>query len=91
MSWFCFLQLCSFHSTANIYYRTYVEALCEEINDLLQDQGQVTIADLTKTYDLPAEFLSEVRISIKTGTKIQYHHHLKQLGFDIKPMHWNKT
>jgi hypothetical protein len=32
----------------------------EEVNDRLQDQGHVTIPELTKLYDLPADFLSEV-------------------------------
>ncbi len=38
----------------------YLDSLAEEVNDKLQEQGQVTIAELTKTYDLPADFLSEV-------------------------------
>ena len=37
-----------------------MESLAEEINDKLQEQGQVTLAELTKIYDLPAEFLSGV-------------------------------
>ncbi|XP_046571677.1 LOW QUALITY PROTEIN: E3 UFM1-protein ligase 1-like [Haliotis rubra] len=39
---------------------TYKDRLAEEVNDKLTEQGQVTIAELTKTYDLPADFLTEV-------------------------------
>lgn len=42
--------------------RDYIERLAEEINDKLQEQGQITIAELTKQYDLPADFLSEVML-----------------------------
>ncbi len=34
--------------------------MAEEVNDKLHEQGQITIAELTKTYDLPADFLAEV-------------------------------
>lgn len=37
--------------------QSYINALCEEINDKLQQQGQVKIADLTSSYDLPSDFL----------------------------------
>ncbi|XP_060085103.1 E3 UFM1-protein ligase 1-like [Ylistrum balloti] len=39
--------------------RSYLDNLAEEVNDKLQDQGHVTIAELTTLYDLPADFLSE--------------------------------
>ena len=41
-------------------YSNYLDNLAEEINDKLQDNGQVTIADLTKLYDLPADFITGV-------------------------------
>lgn len=40
--------------------RSYLDRLAEEVNDKLQEQGHITIAELTKLYDLPADFLSEV-------------------------------
>ncbi|NXX43933.1 UFL1 ligase, partial [Tricholaema leucomelas] len=36
---------------------SYLDQLAEEINDKLQETGQVTIADLCKAYDLPGDFL----------------------------------
>lgn len=36
---------------------TYINTLCHEINDKLQQQGQINIADLTTQYDLPSDFL----------------------------------
>ncbi|XP_066555162.1 E3 UFM1-protein ligase 1 isoform X2 [Amia ocellicauda] len=38
----------------------YLDQLAEEVNDKLQEAGQVTIAELCKAYDLPADFLTEV-------------------------------
>lgn len=38
---------------------SYLDRIAEEVNDRLQDQGHVTIPELTKLYDLPADFLSE--------------------------------
>lgn len=40
--------------------RTYQQTIAEEINDSLQRLGQITISELTKTYDLPGEFLLSV-------------------------------
>ncbi|XP_041463114.1 E3 UFM1-protein ligase 1-like [Lytechinus variegatus] len=37
----------------------YLDHLAEEINDQLQDAGQVSIAELTKANDVPADFLTE--------------------------------
>ncbi|NWR59555.1 UFL1 ligase, partial [Bucorvus abyssinicus] len=36
---------------------SYLDQLAEEINDKLQETGQVTISDLCKAYDLPGDFL----------------------------------
>ena len=41
--------------------RSYLDSIAEEINDKLQDQGQITVAQLTKEYDLPGDFLAQVR------------------------------
>lgn len=38
---------------------TYLDRLAEEVNDKLQEAGQVNIAELCKTYDLPGDFLTE--------------------------------
>ncbi|XP_048452710.1 E3 UFM1-protein ligase 1 [Rhincodon typus] len=38
---------------------TYLDQMAEEVNDRLQEAGQVTIAELCKLYDLPADFLTE--------------------------------
>ncbi|XP_038655481.1 E3 UFM1-protein ligase 1 isoform X2 [Scyliorhinus canicula] len=39
---------------------TYLDQMAEEVNDRLQEAGQVTLAELCKLYDLPADFLTEV-------------------------------
>uniref|UniRef100_U3K4W6 E3 UFM1-protein ligase 1 n=1 Tax=Ficedula albicollis TaxID=59894 RepID=U3K4W6_FICAL len=39
------------------YNRSYLDQLAEEINDKLQETGQVTISELCKAYDLPGDFL----------------------------------
>ncbi|NXW30711.1 UFL1 ligase, partial [Phaetusa simplex] len=37
--------------------QSYLDQLAEEINDKLQETGQVTISELCKAYDLPGDFL----------------------------------
>ncbi|XP_029451258.1 E3 UFM1-protein ligase 1 isoform X2 [Rhinatrema bivittatum] len=44
----------------------YLDQLAEEVNDKLQETGQVTISELCKTYDLPGDFLQEV-LSLRLG------------------------
>ncbi|NWR93013.1 UFL1 ligase, partial [Furnarius figulus] len=39
---------------------SYLDQLAEEINDKLQETGQVTISELCKAYDLPGDFLIQV-------------------------------
>ncbi|XP_043076128.1 E3 UFM1-protein ligase 1 isoform X2 [Puntigrus tetrazona] len=39
--------------------KTYLDRLAEEVNDKLQEAGQVNIAELCKMYDLPGDFLTE--------------------------------
>jgi hypothetical protein len=41
-----------------LHCRQYFDTISEEINDVLQEQGQVSFAELTKQYDLPGDFLS---------------------------------
>lgn len=41
--------------------RMYLEKMCEEINDTLQEAGQLTVSDLTKEFGLPTAFLLEVK------------------------------
>ena len=43
-----------------ILFRSYIDTLVEEINDRLQENGTVTIAELAKTYDLPGDFIKQV-------------------------------
>jgi hypothetical protein len=42
--------------------KTYINRIAEEINERLLQQGQVTIGDLTRHYDLPSDFLQMVNI-----------------------------
>ncbi|XP_069743202.1 E3 UFM1-protein ligase 1 isoform X2 [Narcine bancroftii] len=44
----------------------YLDQMAEEVNDKLQEAGHVTIAELCKLYDLPAEFLM-VELSRRLG------------------------
>lgn len=44
--------------------RNYLDHLAEEVNDKLQESGQVTISELCKTYDLPGNFLTQVILKI---------------------------
>ncbi|KAM4692999.1 LOW QUALITY PROTEIN: E3 UFM1-protein ligase 1 [Discoglossus pictus] len=38
---------------------TYLDQIAEEVNDKLQEAGQVTISELCKAYSLPGDFLTE--------------------------------
>ena len=49
---------------------SYRDKLAEEVNDRLQEQGHVTVAELAKSYDLPPEFLREV-VEEKIGKVIK--------------------
>ncbi|XP_078504358.1 E3 UFM1-protein ligase 1 [Lissotriton helveticus] len=44
----------------------YLDQIAEEVNDKLQETGQVTISELCKVYDLPGDFLTEV-LSLRLG------------------------
>ncbi|XP_064606518.1 E3 UFM1-protein ligase 1-like [Liolophura sinensis] len=59
---------------------TYLERLADEVNDRLQEQGQVTIAELAKLYDLPGQFLSEVILE-QVGNTI--HGHVDNYNRDV--------
>lgn len=50
--------------------RSYLDRVAEEVNEKLQQNGQITIGELTKQYDLPGEFLHKV-VSERLGTLIQ--------------------
>ena len=41
--------------------KSYSSSLADDINDLLQEKGHVTIVELTQTHDLPTEFIREVK------------------------------
>lgn len=49
--------------------KSYLDRLAEEVNDKLQEEGHVTIPDLTKQYDLPGDYLSE-NIHARVGSII---------------------
>ncbi|XP_075058903.1 E3 UFM1-protein ligase 1 [Mixophyes fleayi] len=48
----------------------YLDQIAEEVNDKLQEAGQVTISELCKTYDLPGDFLTE-SLTLRLGNIIQ--------------------
>lgn len=41
--------------------RSYLDHLAEEVNDTLQESGQVLIAELSRNFGLPLNFLVEVQ------------------------------
>ncbi|CAB4060241.1 UFL1 [Lepeophtheirus salmonis] len=47
----------------------YIDSLCEEVNEVLQQKGCISIATLTKEYDLPSEFLEEQLLCFETKGK----------------------
>ncbi|XP_074653145.1 E3 UFM1-protein ligase 1-like isoform X2 [Tubulanus polymorphus] len=50
--------------------RSYLRSLAEEINDYLQEQGHITVAELTKKYDLPSDYLRSSVIDKFIGSVI---------------------
>ncbi|KAF4091943.1 hypothetical protein AMELA_G00015310 [Ameiurus melas] len=50
----------------------YLEQVCEEVNDKLQEAGQVNITELSKTHQLPADFLTQ-ELSARLGRLIDGH------------------
>lgn len=42
--------------------RSYLDAMCEEVNDALHEIGQMNVAELSKSFLLPNTFLLEVSI-----------------------------
>ncbi|WAR06782.1 UFL1-like protein [Mya arenaria] len=50
--------------------RSYLDRLAEEVNDKLQERGHVTIPELTKLYDLPADFLAK-NLHSRLGTIVK--------------------
>lgn len=47
--------------------RNYLDRLSEEVNDKLQESGQVTVSELCKAYDLPGDFLTQVLFFLNNG------------------------
>ncbi|XP_006881266.1 PREDICTED: E3 UFM1-protein ligase 1 [Elephantulus edwardii] len=58
---------------------TYLDRLAEEVNDKLQESGQVTISELCKTYDLPGNFLTQA-LTQRLGRIINGHIDLDNRG-----------
>jgi len=50
--------------------RTYIEGLAVEVNDMLQEAGYVSIAELCSTFDLPFDFLLE-KLEPLVGTVVK--------------------
>ncbi|XP_043921700.1 E3 UFM1-protein ligase 1 isoform X2 [Protopterus annectens] len=50
----------------------YLDRLAEEVNDKLQESGQVAISELCKAFDLPGDFLTEA-LSQRLGRIIHGH------------------
>ncbi|KAM9444507.1 E3 UFM1-protein ligase 1 [Clarias gariepinus] len=50
----------------------YLEQMCEEVNDKLQEAGQVNITELSKTHQLPADFLTQ-ELSARLGRLVDGH------------------
>nr|XP_053638531.1 E3 UFM1-protein ligase 1-like [Cherax quadricarinatus] len=48
----------------------YLDAIAEEINEKLQQEGSVTIADLVKQYELPGDYMLEFIVD-RLGSVIQ--------------------
>ncbi|XP_021501190.1 E3 UFM1-protein ligase 1 [Meriones unguiculatus] len=57
----------------------YLDQLSEEVNDKLQESGQVTISELCKTYDLPGDFLTQA-LTQRLGRIINGHIDLDNRG-----------
>ncbi|XP_004862561.1 E3 UFM1-protein ligase 1 [Heterocephalus glaber] len=57
----------------------YLDRLAEEVNDKLQESGQVTISELCKTYDLPGNFLTQA-LTQRLGKIINGHIDLDNRG-----------
>ncbi|XP_024615094.1 E3 UFM1-protein ligase 1 [Neophocaena asiaeorientalis asiaeorientalis] len=57
----------------------YLDQLAEEVNDKLQESGQVTISELCKTYDLPGNFLTQA-LTQRLGRIINGHIDLDNRG-----------
>uniref|UniRef100_A0A8D0TPJ8 E3 UFM1-protein ligase 1 n=1 Tax=Sus scrofa TaxID=9823 RepID=A0A8D0TPJ8_PIG len=57
----------------------YLDRLAEEVNDKLQESGQVTISELCKTYDLPGNFLTQA-LTQRLGKIINGHFDLDNRG-----------
>ncbi|XP_004628247.1 E3 UFM1-protein ligase 1 [Octodon degus] len=58
---------------------SYLDRLAEEVNDKLQESGQVTISELCKTYDLPGNFLTQA-LTQRLGKIINGHIDLDNRG-----------
>lgn len=57
----------------------YLDQLSEEVNDKLQESGQVTVSELCKAYDLPGDFLTQA-LTQRLGRIINGHLDLDNRG-----------
>lgn len=47
--------------TGQIISKDYMNKISEEINDLLQEKGNLLVSDLSNQYELPIEFFTQVK------------------------------
>lgn len=58
------------HVMGQLIDSTYITRIAGEINEKLQQQGQINVGELTITYDLPAEFLQQQVLEKHLGSLI---------------------
>lgn len=58
------------HVLGQLIDSTYITRIAGEINEKLQQQGQINVGELTITYDLPAEFLQQQVLEKHLGSLI---------------------
>ncbi|KAL7630219.1 UNVERIFIED_CONTAM: hypothetical protein RMT77_019639 [Armadillidium vulgare] len=52
---------------------SYLDSLAEEVNEKLQQNGSITIAEIAKLYDLPGDFLLHVSLFIFCHKMLNVH------------------
>jgi E3 UFM1-protein ligase 1 len=57
--------------TGQILSKDYMNKISEEINDILQEKGNILISDLSNQYELPIEFFTQVLFLFKLTYKMR--------------------
>jgi hypothetical protein len=68
--WICIVFVCHIYTPSLFHPRSYVECLAVEANDMLQEAGYLSISELCNTFDLPFDFLLEVREELCISTSV---------------------